>query len=945
MSDQAAIFANKKVFKINGLINLSYSIDGFVLGFTITKNIEGVNQNVVYKHFIEDDVIKTSKAFQQKISRGYYNETLYLLYREKKNAKSFNDFITTKYENFISATDGDIVKVEKIKLKSPYTQPDNFGQLLFYDLEYKNGTSLLDESDSIIVPSSGVTEHNINLVEEARIFYFTNISHVNISTDPKEKYNIAFIIANIAIDIHNINLQIFPLFNNDPTSSQIINNQNTYWKSLGGIFSNPTIEDLNKYRDGTSKFFWSAYRNQNNIRDAVGIDKLYSLVIGMSINALSILTAESKLELLQFIVKNVTIRQSLLFFNDNEDLVLRIVKAVLPNQADVFLNGMIDKTRYSSINKWNLFNRLLNDVDDSFVGIGDDNKKDLVMSLYIVWQFSSYNPYQNGTFSQSNLDNFVYNDELGTNPDPSNSIFEDLMGIDSQQLNFNAAPITLNYVSNSGFGFYFDNFDFYNTTPGIEGESFGYDMRFFGNADDYPPNKILAVQDNYRASGDSGLYGTYDFYQPVSLINANQNAAINIPVVNSDSPPNQNDINSLIPVFVLKYIDGKNKENNFNTGVGYFIDIASLSIGGYGLLTKIKHLRQLSGFGPIIAGTESGANVIARMYVAAGLEAINFTSASISLYLKIITDHQNENSPWLKKMKNLVMWLEILSGTSSFLAEKMVRKASKNLVNDFNNNGWPDEFTTDTRGAVASEVLEDASGLVVDFYNAAKNKIKQNINKRISNQSSLFTLNFNNSQLDDLMQIGLENNLPIDEIEGIIFSSCRNSKPKNFADTIDRLENWSSTIKPRGYSYKFNSLATQNVFGTSLKSKLNARGIPNNDVRIQGSSLLTSSAGDTDIAIIINKDQIGEIKKLFHDSYKKEFLDPSGLPNTDKIKEQLEKLEKAINEGIIKFPLFGKKNGKSFVQELYPPYPNGEKLNISIIIKEGRFDYPPYIKL
>jgi hypothetical protein len=38
MSDQAAIFANKKVFKINGLINLSYSIDGFVLGFTITKN-------------------------------------------------------------------------------------------------------------------------------------------------------------------------------------------------------------------------------------------------------------------------------------------------------------------------------------------------------------------------------------------------------------------------------------------------------------------------------------------------------------------------------------------------------------------------------------------------------------------------------------------------------------------------------------------------------------------------------------------------------------------------------------------------------------------------------------------------------------------------------------------------------------------------------------------
>nr|WP_315223700.1 hypothetical protein [uncultured Flavobacterium sp.] len=911
MGDIAAILIDKSVVKIKNFDNLRYTLDGFLYGFTVN--------NLNYVHCVESDVIKAnSEMFQQSIPKGYYDESKFLEYRKDKN--KIKEFLESKYDvNFVTAIIGDLVHVKKIKLTPPYTDTDNsgtddFGFWLSYTLAY-NGISLLNNNGSIINPSSTIPEENMNLEQISKEFYNANIHYATkIGLSDAEKYDRALIIAKIAININNITRIVFPLFTGETLFEQIKTSQNELWKT--DVFINSLQEDLQedlqKYLNGTSNFSRVGRLNKLKIELASGTEKLYWLVIGMPISALSILTALSKLKLLEFIIRNVTIRETYFFNNDNEALVLRIVKSVTESQGDEFLTGLIDETKYSSLNSWSLFNRLLNDVDDSFIGIGEDNRKDLVMSLYLIWQVSSYNPYQNGTFSQTNLNKFVYNDQLGTNPDPSKPIFESLMGINPQSLKYSAAPITLNYVSETAYGFYFDNFDFYNTAPAVDGDSFSYDMRHFLNGKNYPKNKIIAIQDNYKASGDKGLYGTYDYYQPVSLINTNQNAAISIPVVNGNNNPIDNNINSLIPIFVLKYIDGKNRESNFKTGVGYFVDVASLFLGGYGALTKIKHLRALSGFTEaMILGTEtgSGTGLVVSMYVAAGTEAISFSAATISLFLKIITTPGNANKPWLVDLKNKVMWLEILSATSSALAEGMIRKTSKNLVNEFNNtpNGWPDEFISDPRGIDAQLTLQKTSGLAVDIT-IYRNKALVKLEKKFVLDTKYFDGDrYTLSEKQNLIDIGYQKGLTSDEASGIIHQASRRQHPQVDVNILhDRMDNL-LLVKRRGYPFPFTSkVQFQNYIDAKIKPTLDKFGLPKNNVHIGGSGITsqTSISGgiqDTDWVVYFaskeeESDYVNELVKKFEQMTK---TDPKIL-NNKKARKYIEGLrENYLDTGTI----------------------------------------------
>ncbi|WP_026715320.1 hypothetical protein [Flavobacterium daejeonense] len=845
MENQAAILINNSVVKISNFTNLTYTLDGFLYGFTAN--------NIHYVHCIESDVIKENlEMFQQSIPKGYYNEQKFLEYRYDKS--KLRDFLESKFDsNFKVATYGDIISIKKIALSEPYTNSDDFGFWLSYTLEYK-GVSLLKKDGSILESTISFPE-SMELEQISKQFYNANIHHATkVGLSEIEKYDRALIIAKIAININNITRIIFPLFVGDTVFNQIKTSQNNLW--VTDVFENPSQEDLQKYLDGVYNFSRSGRLNKLKIIEATGTEKLYWLVIGMPITALNILTAVSKLKLLEYIVRNVTIRETILFNNDNEALVLRIVKSVTESQADDFLAGLIDDTKYSSLNSWSLFNRLLNDVDDSFIGIGDDNRKGLVMSLYLIWQVSSYNPYQNDTFSQANLNKFVYNKKFGTNPDPSKPVFETLMGINPQTLDFSASPITFNYISSTAFGFYFDNFDFYNTAAGLDGDSFKYDMRYFLNEDDYPKNKIIAIQDNYRASGEKGLYGTYDYYQPVSLINTNQNAAISIPVVKGNNNPSDENINSLIPIFVLKYIDGKNKESNFGTGIGYFVDIASLFLGGYGLATKIKYLRTLSGFTEaMLLGTEtgSGTGLVVSMYVAAGAEAINFSAATISLFLKIISTPANADEPWLIDLKNKVMWLEILSATGSALAEGMIRKISKSLVNEFNANGWPIEFVSDARGINARKTLEDVSGIAYDLSGLLVKEygyLNLRLIDRIKETKGGFrpkhyNLHFNEENIKNLIGQAIEMKIYNRKfIEDFIFMSCRNSKLYTFEESLTMINYYGKVTLVRGTPTGFASLNDYKLFCNQQKTYLDdyceAMGITPLEYKVQGSVLFKS---------------------------------------------------------------------------------------------------------
>lgn len=942
MADQGAILVNGIAIKLNGINDPIYSLKGFLTGFKTTNGLK-------YVHLVENDVIKSNlEMFQNQISKGYYPEDGFLEYRKTSDISKLGK----EYSFFVSAEVGDIINVKKIRLFSPFSV-EHFGNWDHYTLTYA-GSSLVNNKNEIVEPPIpfSPTIESMELNEIAIEFYTKNIYHVNTAITDIEKYERALTIAKIAIYIHNINAVLFPLF----TITELVtlkNEQNTYWQT--DVFTNPTFSDITNFFNSIYYFFRGAYLNQKRIQEAKGYEKAYWLALGMSSSALQSFTPLNKIALLSWMSQNVRIGQQWLFFNDNEGLILRIIESVTESQSDLFLNALFS---YSETYYGNLFDRLADEkgflsdnvIDDSTFGIGEDNRYNFIMSLYLVWQASSFNPYQNGIYSETNLDHFTYNKELGCNPDITNNIFVDVFDLEPLKLNFDAKPLSINYQSTSSGGYFIDNFYFRSTN--IEGDTniahwdnVGTDIRDFSNLNEAPKNKVLAFQKEYRKDGKDGLYGTYDYLQSVSLIDVNQSAAIKIAVVNGTGGTSS-DVNNLIPIFVLKYIDDRNLSSNIETTTSYLIDVASLWFGGTALISKFRYIRKISPFtNAIIGGEVSGSQIAIKLYITVATEAVNFTAASLSLYCKIITNPSNVQAPWLINMKEALMWVEIFSGVGSILAENMLKKKTKKLVDDFNtNDNWPIEFTTDPRGIEAKKTLNKIAGVVEDL-SFLKTKIRQGLDKRILRESNTFTLNFTNYELDQLMNFGIDNNLPVHEIEGILFTSCRNSKPKDFTETSNRLLNWSHGIKPRGYSYKFNSLASQNEFGASIKARLDIRGIPSNDVRIQGSSLLTSNADDTDIGIFMDKSQIGEIKAFFKEAYSKKWVDSEGKLMKKEIEKEMFKLDESIKKGKIGSNEFGKINNKNFVQELYPPYPNGQRLNISIIIKDSNFDIPPYIKL
>lgn len=786
MADQGAILVNKIAVKVKGLSELVYSLDGFLTGFTVTATGDK------YIYLVEDDVIKSNlDMFQQHISKGYYIEDSFLDYRRTKDLSE----LSKEYEHFISAEIEDIINVKKIKLSSPFNV-EEFGYWESYSLTYE-GHTLVDELGQIIKPVPYVPQKlDMELNSVAKKFYEKNIHHHITATTNEEKYDRALLIAKTAIYIHNINAKLFPLFNNITLNNTELNNlkieQNNYWK--GDVFENPSLNDIQTYFNSIYNFYRAGYINQRRIEEAKGYEKIYWLALCLSTNALKVLTALNKIALLSWMQVNVRIGQHWLFFNDNEKLVLKIIDSVNEEQADLFLENLF---KYSNANYDNLFDRLADDkgflqdnsIDDSTFGLGDDNRYNFIISLYLVWQASSYNPYQNDIFSEDNLKKFNYNNELGTNPDPSNSFFNKY---DSTKVNFNARPISLNYSSTSSAGYYIDNFYFRSTN--IKGDlnhvhldNLGTDLRDFTNLHEAPENKVLAFQKEYRLNSKDGLYGTYDYLQAVSLVNADVSALVKIPAVNGYNP-NSTDVNNLIPIFVLKYIDDKNLESNIDTTIGYAVDIISLSIGGYAAISKLKYLNSLAGFTPeIMAGTEFSTAFKVYLYTSAGLEYLNFTAASVSLFLKIITDSNNANDEGLKKLKDFVMWVEVFSGVGSVVAESMLRKNAKRLVNHYNNNGWPSGFVSDPRGADAQLALQKISGITADLTNFTADAIN-----RLEKKFNLDYRNFDRalysaSDKEQLIGIGYNKGLTSDEVSGIIHQASR-KRPVTIIQPFSEME-------------------------------------------------------------------------------------------------------------------------------------------------------------
>jgi len=300
-------------------------------------------------------------------------------------------------------------------------------------------------------------------------------------------------------------------------------------------------------------------------------------------------------------------------------------------------------------------------------------------------------------------------------------------------------------------------------------------------------------------------------------------------------------------------------------------------------------------------------------------------------------------------MTTILTWIELFSAGGSLVSETSLKIATKNLVNDFNaNNSWPAEFLTDARGIEAKNKLIQIGGMadeVVDaFYDQLKPKIIDRVKRRIAENAEFSLLDANgvalhsDTEIESILRNAYNKGLPPDEIEGLLFVSYRVRKRIPAAQLIQETDIWVDVKKVRKYPYKFNSASEYDIFKDDIKLQLNDYGIPNSDVRVQGSSLRRVSPDDVDIAIIIDASQMQDLRNKLLVRARKDYGTAS-----DKYDKYVKILDEMIVKGKINNRQFGKLNNKSFMQELYdrgtipPP-------NISIIIKNGKFDYGPYLK-
>ncbi|MGW2664658.1 hypothetical protein ACWCW7_27205 [Nocardia tengchongensis] len=134
-----------------------------------------------------------------------------------------------------------------------------------------------------------------------------------------------------------------------------------------------------------------------------------------------------------------------------------------------------------------------------------------------------------------------------------------------------------------------------------------------------------------------------------------------------------------------------------------------------------------------------------------------------------------------------------------------------------------------------------------------------NARKWIEERPDKFDLKYSKPELDEIINESRQLGLSAREIHDLITAGSRIAKPITFPGLKEQITNWATIVKPRGFPYKFGDAQEFRQFSIELRSALETRGAPAEDVVIQGSSLRKPSAADIDIAVFVDRDRFDRI--------------------------------------------------------------------------------------
>ncbi|WP_146210118.1 hypothetical protein [Vitiosangium sp. GDMCC 1.1324] len=234
-----------------------------------------------------------------------------------------------------------------------------------------------------------------------------------------------------------------------------------------------------------------------------------------------------------------------------------------------------------------------------------------------------------------------------------------------------------------------------------------------------------------------------------------------------------------------------------------------------------------------------------------------------------------------------------------------------------------------------------------------------NVRQRISEQSDKFELKYTDKELGEITDLGKKLGMSDREVENLIYAGSRNAKRIDAPELKQQMENYANIVTKRGYPYRFESKEQFQAFSKDLLQGLKAKGFPNNDVRIQGSSLRKPTAGDVDVSILANKNDFANALIKNYDNklttkadgkkislQGKSFDELSALAddiknNKTKYNSQASTFQNAIHTGIMHSTGTGNRAIKDVVKDMQKNYPDLNIESLSLVLKGGKFDVPP----
>ena len=702
---EAYILRNGRVVRPEGwdINSITFSVTtGTVRSFT------KISTGIKYIHVNEKDF---RKAEQKYFSSGYYPEQMFLEYLSTKDISLIN--YKNKYENspgFSPAVNGDVVKVKLIDtvldggnstaFLNEITFNYNSDEYYLINERVKIPTNILGENPRVVTTNTTGSTFLSN--------YAVVVVNNNTFSEVDQKQALLYL-GLTAIVISKIIDEVFGLFPDIPQFNTLIQKQKEFWETLdNNIFTEVSrVEEYKGYFNTVFHFYKTAYRNSKIIEEVNGIEKLFWLSYPMSAKTLGTFTPDSRKFILEYLIDEKLSKY--LEKIEEEEYAIRIVNSFAFSldfsEIDGFLTWLIEGKSYNGNQVVKTFYQELYDRMSSDFNITvatkslsnwlfesnwkpDDTKGKFVKTVYKLWSVSKYNPYEfNGTLKPNSIGmkGKFPDGSIGYELDPPqvdsqgnivlsasepsppslyyytkfvgfrqvSQILQDGLGFDYEDISNEvihpeASPVLLNYESNKFGGLFDDNFNF-----------------------DFYGTKITANYKSYTLDYDHQygvewiFYGSYKLFQPVTLLQTKKQVIetkIPIPFTNGSSTDSQGtNINSVVPIFMLKYIDDIGDRSDIETMVGYVVD-GVLTLSGIGNLTKFRHLTKLSKL----------------QHVKRIIGGVEFTSGVLSYLTSFMNDCAADDD-FCKGIKAFTFWLEMASLSADAITEYMLKKAAKNV--------------------------------------------------------------------------------------------------------------------------------------------------------------------------------------------------------------------------------------------------------------------------